>query len=331
MLPVIHGNDRNEWFIQLTDEIHWNIADKNTGAPRGRVVMKAGDVCAMPADIRHQGFAPKRSMLMVLENGTPGLEKRYASGELKPYPVDFGLGLVAFRILSRWALALRRACSPPPPRWPRAPTIIAAAGAPPDGPPQVFEFVIDGSRGPRRSTAPIAPTGRRSRGSRARSTRTRGWPSRVRHLDLAGNLTSQDRLTRQGSKAASCTSPARAAPTAAAIDLCHRSRTRAGRRRRPIVQTMLPPGSPPVQGARAQGRRRRCGPPAPYVQAGPWKQDLSAKPTCSASGSASASASPSSISSSAATATSCSAWPAGRATTPTRWACSTISPSTATR
>jgi hypothetical protein len=90
MLPVIHGNDRNEWFIQLTDEIHWNIADKNTGAPRGRVVMKAGDVCAMPADIRHQGFAPKRAMLMVMENGTPGLETRYASGELKPYPVDFG-------------------------------------------------------------------------------------------------------------------------------------------------------------------------------------------------------------------------------------------------
>lgn len=90
MLPVIHGNDRNEWFIQLSDEIHWKIADKNTGAPKGRIVMKAGDVCAMPADIRHQGFAPKRSMLMVLENGTPGLEQRYASGELKPYPVDFG-------------------------------------------------------------------------------------------------------------------------------------------------------------------------------------------------------------------------------------------------
>jgi hypothetical protein len=25
-----------------------------------------------------------------MENGTPGLEKRYASGELPPYPVDFG-------------------------------------------------------------------------------------------------------------------------------------------------------------------------------------------------------------------------------------------------
>jgi len=78
MLPVIHGNDRNEWFVQLTDEIHWQIADKNTGQPRGTIVMKPGDVCAMPADIRHQGFAPKRSMLMVLENGTPGLETRYA-------------------------------------------------------------------------------------------------------------------------------------------------------------------------------------------------------------------------------------------------------------
>ena len=87
MLPVIHGNDRNEWFIQLTDEIHWNIQDKNTGNPRGRIVMKSGDVCAMPADIRHQGFAPKRSMLMVLENGTPGLEQRYAKGELEPFPI----------------------------------------------------------------------------------------------------------------------------------------------------------------------------------------------------------------------------------------------------
>jgi hypothetical protein len=90
MLPVIHGNDRNEWFFQLTDEIHWQIADKDTGNPRGKIVMKPGDVCAMPADIRHQGFSPKRSMLMVMENGTPGLELRYASGELKPYPVDFG-------------------------------------------------------------------------------------------------------------------------------------------------------------------------------------------------------------------------------------------------
>jgi len=87
MLPVIHGNDRNEWFIQLTDEIHWNIQDKETGNPRGRIVMKSGDICAMPADIRHQGYSPKRSMLMVLENGTPGLDEKYANGELEPFPI----------------------------------------------------------------------------------------------------------------------------------------------------------------------------------------------------------------------------------------------------
>lgn len=89
MLPVIHGNDRNEWFIQLTDEIHWRIQDKNSGNPRGRIVMKAGDVCAMPADIRHQGYAPKRSMLMVMENASPELPELYATGKLPPYPFDF--------------------------------------------------------------------------------------------------------------------------------------------------------------------------------------------------------------------------------------------------
>ena len=93
MLPVIHGNDRNEWFIQLTDEIHWQIADKNTGNPRGRIVMKSGDVCAMPADIRHQGFAPKRSMLMVLENGTPGLRAALRLGRAGAVP-DHGQSLV---------------------------------------------------------------------------------------------------------------------------------------------------------------------------------------------------------------------------------------------
>jgi hypothetical protein len=36
ILPVFHGNDRVEWFIQLSDEIVWDVADKNTGAPRAR-------------------------------------------------------------------------------------------------------------------------------------------------------------------------------------------------------------------------------------------------------------------------------------------------------
>jgi len=89
MLPVIHGNDRVEWFIQLSDEIHWEVADRDTGEPRARVVMKAGDVAAMPADIRHQGMSPKRSMLLVWENGDPALPDLYAGKKLKPNPIDF--------------------------------------------------------------------------------------------------------------------------------------------------------------------------------------------------------------------------------------------------
>jgi hypothetical protein len=88
-LPVIHGNDRVEWFLQLSDEIHWEIADRDSGAPRARAVMKPGDVCAMPADIRHQGFSPKRSMLLVWENGDPKLPEMYATKRLKPNPVEF--------------------------------------------------------------------------------------------------------------------------------------------------------------------------------------------------------------------------------------------------
>ena len=89
MLPIIHGNDRVEWFVQLTDEIHWDVQDRETGAPRARVIMKAGDVAAMPADIRHQGYSPKRSMLLVWENADPTLPELYAKKKLKPNPVDF--------------------------------------------------------------------------------------------------------------------------------------------------------------------------------------------------------------------------------------------------
>jgi len=89
ILPIKHGNDRVEWFVQLSDEIDWIIEDKQTGAPRAKVKMKAGDVAAMPADIRHQGFARKRSMLLVWENATPGLPDMYENGELKPYPIEF--------------------------------------------------------------------------------------------------------------------------------------------------------------------------------------------------------------------------------------------------
>ena len=89
ILPIIHGNDRVEWFIQLSDEITWDVGDARPAARARASTMKAGDVAAMPADIRHQGFSPKRSMLLVWENATPDLPQRYESGELKPWPVEF--------------------------------------------------------------------------------------------------------------------------------------------------------------------------------------------------------------------------------------------------
>jgi hypothetical protein len=89
ILPVIHGNDRVEWFVQLSDEIYWDVEDRDTGAVRAKVVMKPGDVAAMPADIRHQGYAPKRSMLLVWENAAPDLPGLIASGKLPTNPVDF--------------------------------------------------------------------------------------------------------------------------------------------------------------------------------------------------------------------------------------------------
>ncbi len=81
ILPVEHGNDRCEWFVQLSDEIIWDVKDGKTGKPRAVVTMKAGDVSCMPADIRHQGFSNKRSMLLVWENGSPAIPDLVRSGE----------------------------------------------------------------------------------------------------------------------------------------------------------------------------------------------------------------------------------------------------------
>lgn len=89
ILPIVHGNDRVEWFIQLSDEIIWDVADRETGAPRAKVTMKAGDCAAMPADIRHQGFSSKRSMLLVWENNSADLPGLIASGKAPQYPVKF--------------------------------------------------------------------------------------------------------------------------------------------------------------------------------------------------------------------------------------------------
>jgi len=89
ILPIIHGNDRVEWFLQLSDQITWEVEDRDTGAVRSRVTMKAGDICAMPADIRHQGYSPKRSMLLVWENNSADLPELIASGKTPTYPVEF--------------------------------------------------------------------------------------------------------------------------------------------------------------------------------------------------------------------------------------------------
>ena len=89
ILPVIHGNDRVEWFVQLSDEIRWEVEDRDTGAVRAKVIMRAGDVAAMPADIRHQGYSPKRSMLLVWENASAELPELIASGRAPQVPVEF--------------------------------------------------------------------------------------------------------------------------------------------------------------------------------------------------------------------------------------------------
>lgn len=89
ILPIKHGNDRVEWFVQLSDEITWDIESKDSGMPRAKLIMRPGDVACMPANIRHQGYSRKRSMLLVWENANPELPGLYASGKLPPYPIDF--------------------------------------------------------------------------------------------------------------------------------------------------------------------------------------------------------------------------------------------------
>jgi hypothetical protein len=89
ILPIDHGNDRVEWFIQLSDEIVWDVKDGATGRPRARVTMRAGDVAAMPADIRHRGYSTKRSMLLVWENGSPSIPELIRTGKAPVIPVAF--------------------------------------------------------------------------------------------------------------------------------------------------------------------------------------------------------------------------------------------------
>jgi hypothetical protein len=43
----------------------------------------------MPADIRHQGYSPKRAMLLVWENGSPELPTLIAEGKAPKTPAEF--------------------------------------------------------------------------------------------------------------------------------------------------------------------------------------------------------------------------------------------------
>jgi hypothetical protein len=88
-MPLIHKNDRIEWFVQLSDSIIWDIMDGQTGAPTSRVVMKSGDVACMPGDIRHFGHALRRSLLLIWENADPTLPAKIAAGEAPMTPQVF--------------------------------------------------------------------------------------------------------------------------------------------------------------------------------------------------------------------------------------------------
>lgn len=89
ILPVEHGNDRCEWFLQMSDRIDWEVKHKDTGKLRARIIMKAGDICCMPADIRHQGYSTKRSMLLVWENGSPMIPELISQGKAPIVAVQF--------------------------------------------------------------------------------------------------------------------------------------------------------------------------------------------------------------------------------------------------
>jgi hypothetical protein len=89
ILPIEHGNDRCEWFMQLSDRIDWEVKNKDDGKLRARVIMRAGDISCMPADIRHQGFSTKRSMLLVWENGSPAIPDMIKSGTAPVVAVKF--------------------------------------------------------------------------------------------------------------------------------------------------------------------------------------------------------------------------------------------------
>ena len=82
ILPIIHGNDRVEWFVQLSDEIHWDVEDRDTGAARAKVVMRPATWPRCRPTSATRATRPKRSMLLVWENAAPELPALISSGKL---------------------------------------------------------------------------------------------------------------------------------------------------------------------------------------------------------------------------------------------------------
>ena len=87
ILPIVHGNDRVRVVHPgCPTRSSGTSTTARTGKPRATVVMKAGDVAAMPADIRHQGYSPKRSMLLVWENNDGSLPEQLREGRADAVP-----------------------------------------------------------------------------------------------------------------------------------------------------------------------------------------------------------------------------------------------------
>ncbi|WP_305097943.1 hypothetical protein [Croceibacterium aestuarii] len=140
----------------------------------------------------------------------------------------------------------------------------------PGAPPQVFEFVIDGSQvhGIYCTHCSDGTTLARIEGT---FDEDEGLAFTVRHLDLAGNLTTQDRLRGKLEGGRLHVTGTRGVD-GGAVDLVATKDPR-GPTPATIVQTMLPPGSPPVRVLERQGGGGG-GPPAPYVKAGAWKSPV---------------------------------------------------------
>ena len=125
ILPIIHGNDRVEWFVQLSRRDRVGRRRTATpGAPRAKVTMKAGDVAAMPGDIRHQGYSPKRSMLLVWENASPETPRAdpHRQGDRLPGRVLSAAGPMAAVVLARGGRRRRSSTTATRSRWRASPT-----------------------------------------------------------------------------------------------------------------------------------------------------------------------------------------------------------------